>query len=353
MSVGDLHLAVDIAAWWTTAAHESAGTVHPVTFDGRNRFPSGVFQDPDTREMSIGTPALEASARLPEGYRPDPMTLLHTGTPAPGARFDPVDAVAAILAHVAQAACAQAGGPVGTLTVVTARLWGPAARQRLQQAAARAGLPVPHIVTVAAAAAVLAPTGRYVLVCTTGDATPELTALDAAHGYRQLATAPVRDPGCPTVDEALIRLAAERASPGSDPAAALDDWRAAREIQQARTALTAAGETPVRLPEPYPAAELTHHDLAAATAAHLARLDETAKQVLADAGLDRSDIGAVVLVGDDGTLPAVAAGLSRTGLPPAVTIRDSQAILTGALRPGRAPATRSWRPWPWRRRPLP
>ncbi|MEU4426689.1 hypothetical protein AB0F81_39215, partial [Actinoplanes sp. NPDC024001] len=106
MSVGDLRLAVDISAWWTTAVCESGGTVQPVVFDGETRLPSGVYQDPGTRALSIGTPALAASARLPDAYRPDPMTLLHTGTPAPGARFDPVVAVAAVLAHVAGAATA-------------------------------------------------------------------------------------------------------------------------------------------------------------------------------------------------------------------------------------------------------
>jgi molecular chaperone DnaK (HSP70) len=351
MSVGDLRLAVDIAAWWTTAVYETAGAVHSVVFDGETRFPSGVYQDPDTRALSIGTPALAASVRLPEGYRPDPMTLLHTGVPAPGARFDPVDAVGAVLAHVAAAASARAGTPVSALTVVTARLWGPAARQRLHQAAARAGLAAPEIVTGAAAAAVLAGAGPYVAVCATGEATPELTVLEVARGYRQLATAEVRDPDSPTVDEALIRLAAERAAPGTDPAAALDDWRVAREIQQARTALAVRPHAPVLLPEPHPAVMLTREDLIAATAAHLGRLDETVKQLLADATLDRRDIGAVVLVGDDGARPAVEAALVAAGLPPAVTVRDRHAIVSGALRLG-PPGARSWRAW-WRRRSPP
>ncbi|WP_328470684.1 Hsp70 family protein [Actinoplanes sp. NBC_00393] len=352
MPAADLRLAVDIAAWWTTAVYESAGTLRPVFFDGQARLPSGVYQNPDTRALTIGTPALAASAELAEGYRPDPMTLLHTGTPAPDARFDPVAALAALLAHVAEAATAQARARVTELIVVTARRWGPSARQRLDRAATGAGLPTPEIVTVAAAAAVLAgaaPAGPFITVCTTGEATPELTVVDAAHGYRQLATAPVRDPGSPTVDEALIRLAAERASPGTDPAAALDDWRVAREIQQARTALAVQPVVPTLLPEPHPAVVLTREDLTAATATHLSRLDEAVKRLLADAALARGDIGPVVLVGDDGALPAVEAGLSAGGLLPAVTIRDPHAIVTGALRLG-PPTGRPWRAWPWRRR---
>ncbi|MFC7534906.1 Hsp70 family protein [Actinoplanes sp. GCM10030250] len=342
MPAGDLHLAVDISAWWTTAVYESGGTVQPVVFEGRPRLPSGVFQARDTRALSTGTPALAASVTHPEDYRPDPMTLLQTGTPAPGARFDPVAAVAAVLVQVAEAASVQAGSTVTALTIITAQTWGHRARQRLHQAAATAGLPPPHIVTAAAAAAAAALSGStltggtrpgsFVAVCTTGDATPELTVIDAAHGFQQLAAAPVRDPGAPTVDEALIQLAAERATPGTDPSAALDDWRVAREIQQARTALAVQPRAPMLLPEPHPAVVLTRDDLAAAGAAHLARLRETVKQLLADADLDPSEVNAVVLVGDDGTVPEVQAALAGAGLPPTVTVRDPHAVLTGAVR---------------------
>ncbi|HWS36633.1 MAG TPA: hypothetical protein VN408_28335 [Actinoplanes sp.] len=326
MPATDLHLVVDIAAWWITAVYESGDVVQPLLFDGRAHLPSGVFDDSGT--WTAGRDALADGLRHPESYRPDPMTLLRHG--------GPVEAVAAVLAHVA----ARAGGRVRALTVVTEHDWGPPARHRLERAAALARLPRPRAVSTAAAAATLAGAGLTV-VCTTGTAWPELTLIDARDGYRQLATAAVRAPGVPAVDEALLRVAATRAGTEADP----DSWQVSREVDQARATLAVQHRASMLLPEPHGAVQLSRDDLTAAAAAHLEQLPDTAKQLLADAGTEPAQVGAVVLVGDD---PQLGKALAGAALTPTVTVRDTYALLRSAVGT-RPPGRPSWRPWQRRR----
>jgi hypothetical protein len=307
---------VDIAAWWITAVYESGGSAQPALFDGRARTPSGVFQESGV--YTAGTAALTAGLTNPESYRPDPMTLLrHGGPPA---------AVAAALSHVAE----RTGRPAD-LTVVTGQHWDGPARDRLDQAAATAGLPRPRIVSTAVAAAARS-AGRLTLVCVAGAAWPELTLVD---GDRYVASAVVRAPGAPTVDEALLRVAAGRGGAEADP----DDWRLTREIERARARLGVQPRAAMLLPEPWQAVVLTREDLAAAKAVHLDRLADTTKLLLADAGADRIDT--VVQVGTDAQ---VAAALTDIGRPPAVTIRHPHDLLAGLAR-ALPSARRHW----WRR----
>ncbi|MEU4623911.1 hypothetical protein AB0G04_28545 [Actinoplanes sp. NPDC023801] len=307
---------VDIAAWWVTAVYESGGAVQPALFDGRARAPSGVFQGSGV--YTAGTAALTAGLAQPESYRPDPMTLLrHGGPPA---------VVAAVLSHVAD----RTGRPAA-LTVVTAQEWDRPARDRLAQAAATAGLPRPRIVSTAVAAAARA-AGRLTLVCVAGAAWPELTLVD---GEQHVVSAAVRAPGAPTVDEALLRVAASRGGAEADP----DDWRLTREIERARARLGVQQRAAMLLPEPHQAVVLTRDDLAAAKAVHLDRLADTAKLLLADAHADGVD--AVVQVGTD---EQVAAAMTDIGRRPDLTIRNPHELLTGLAR-ALPPARRHW----WRR----
>ena len=322
MPATDLHLVVDIAAWWITAVSESGGTIQPVLFDGRARTPSGVFHHPGG--YTAGTGALVEGVAHPESYRPDPMTLLrHGGPPA---------ALAAVLTHVAEHS-----GPPSALTVLTAQDWEPPARDRLEQAAALAGLPRPATITTAAAAAAL--TGaESVLVCVTGTAWPELTLVGTRDGRRHPAAAAVRAPGAPAVDEALMRVAAARGGADADP----DDWRVSREIDRARAALVVQPRAAMLLPEPHQAVALTRADLAAASAVHLDRLADTVKQLLADARTDPGSVGAVVLVGENAP---VAAALTDIGLPPDITVRNAHALVRAAAATTARPSRPFWQAW--------
>ena len=339
MPTGDLHLVVDIGAWWTTAVYESGTGVQPVLFDGQTRLPSGVFRDPDTGALVPGPSGLAAGMTQPDRYYPDPMTLLrYAGTRHFVDAFDSGAAVSAVLAHVATLVSGQTGTAVSTLTIVTAQAWGHRARQRLHQAATSAGLPEPHIVTAAAAAAASVAAdlpstgghGPFIAVCIAGEALPEMTVFDAGSAYQQLATAPVCDPTVSPIDEALIRVAAERATPGGDAAAIAADWRVAWEVRRARAALAVQPRASLLPPEPYPAVVITRDDLTAASAPHLGRFDDTVKQLLADADLDPSHIAAVVLVGEAATLTGLQAQLARSGLPSPVVLQNPHAVANGA-----------------------
>jgi hypothetical protein len=312
MPATDLHLAVDIAPWWTTAAYEHAGTIHPVYFAGHARLPSGVIPDPGGALLT-GTAALAAALLDTDNYRPDPMALTYTGTDT--------TAIAAVLAHVATHASALAGTPVTALTVVTATGWGHRARQRLQQAATQVGLPVPGIVTAAAAlTGGTATAGRFALVAT---AAPDLTILDLEDGYQQVAHASIHDPAHPGIDTALLARLADPPPAG---------WPVHREIRQARAVLAGQPRASLLLPPPLPAAVLERADVSAAAAPHLARVPEAVKQALADADLDTADVTTVITAGDDAILPEIGAALTAAGLPEAVVVDDPHAVVRGALR---------------------
>jgi hypothetical protein len=324
MPATDLHLAVHIAAWWTTAAYASGSTNHPLYFDGQPHLPSGVFLDPVSGSLLTATAALAAGSDAPDHYLPDPMAALQAPAAA-GTGMDPAAAVTAVLAHVANHAARQAATAVTTLTVVTDQAWGHRARQRLHQAATAAGLPPPHIVTTAAAVAATADTGRFVII---GTPALELTVLDRDNDHQQLATVTARHPTAGSIDEELVRSAARDA--GSNPA--LDvDWPILRDIHLARTTLATRPRTPVLLPPPSAPGVLERADLAAAAAPHLTAVEDHLKQLLADADLDPADITTVILVGDDAVLPQLGAALEHAGLPAATTTQDPHAVVRGAL----------------------
>ncbi|BEL06167.1 hypothetical protein Q0Z83_043580 [Actinoplanes sichuanensis] len=313
MPATDLHLAVDIAPWWITAVYEHDGTVHPVYFAGHARLPSGVIPDPATGTLLTGTTALTAGLRDADDYRPDPMASVHDGTDT--------TAVAAVLAHVATHASALAGTPVTALTVVTATGWGHRARQRLQQAATQVGLPVPGIVTAAAAvSAGTATSGRFVLIAT---AAPDLTILDLDDGYQQVAHTDIHDPAHPDIDTALLARLADPPPTG---------WPVHREIHQARTVLADRPRASLLLPPPHPAAILEQADVSAAATPHLARVPDAVKQALTDADLDSADVTTVILTGDDPILPSLGAALTAAGLPEPTFVDDPHTIARGALR---------------------
>jgi hypothetical protein len=320
MAANDLHLAVDVASWWTTAVYEQAGAVHPVLFDGQVRLPSGVYADPGT--LLTGVPAVAAGMTYPGYYRPDPLALLHAGAPAPAGPGQ-VEAVSALLAHVANTAAVQANASIQSLTIVTAHSWGFKARQRLLQAATTAGLPEPVLIDASHAAAAAAPAhGRFVLV---GTADPALTILDTDGDHTKLATCRIHQPGSPTVDDALIRLAAPDAGLAAD-------WRLTHEAQQARARLASSARAALILPEPLPPAVISRDTIATAAGPHLSELKSHVEQLLADADLDAADLGAVVLVGDDPLLETLSAHLAEAGLPPAVQVRDPHATARAALQ---------------------
>ncbi|MCM4078249.1 Hsp70 family protein [Paractinoplanes hotanensis] len=333
-----LHLSIYLGARWTAAVASVGSRTWPVTFDGQTRIPSGVWIDPQTGSATVAASGLAAAASRPDGYIPDPLTVMRI-TPD-DADTRPLTAVTELLAYVANTTSAQAGSAVAALTVTTPQPWGPKSRQRLAHAATAAGLPEPAIVTTAAAAAAVAPgelenqAGRLVLVCAIGDDFPHLTVLDTANQYTQLAATTARDPDVPGIDHALAattrqRLGVEDTSDGLD-------WQTTAEISRARTALAGIARTPVLLPGHTDPVVLERADLAKASQPHLDRIAPALRQALDDAAIDQADIAATVLVADDATVSAAEAALTDAGLTPRTNLTQPDQLASGAARLTRA-----------------
>ncbi|GGK99484.1 Hsp70 family protein [Mangrovihabitans endophyticus] len=337
MPTGDLLLSVHLGPRWTAAVATTAGRTWPVTFDGQTRMPSGAWIDPESGTATVAAAGL-AAAESPDAYLADPMSALRTATdtdPRPAA------AVSAVLAHVANTACAQTGAAVAALTVTTPQPWGPKSRQRLTQAATTAGLPEPAIVTTAAAAAAAAASssadgqrGRFVLVCTIGDDHPHLAVLDAADRYTQLAATTVRDPAQPGIHHALAAAIRHRSSADTNPPQETESqemgWQAATEIDRARTALLTTLRTPVLLPGHADAVVVEPGDLYHAVRPHLDQLGPALAEALTDADIDHTDITATVLVAADATAPTAQIALAEAKMPPPTTLTQPDQIATGA-----------------------
>ncbi len=333
MATADLHLSVYVGALWTAAVATAGGRTWAVTFDGQARLPSGVWTDPHTGSVTVGVGGLTASTAHPDEYLADPAGTLRTTAAEADPR--PAGAVSALLAHVANAASMQANTAVATLTVTTLEPWGPRSRQRLVQAAAAAGLPEPAIVTAAAAAAAMAATneaaGGFLLVCTVGEDYPQLTVLDTANQYTQLAAVPVRDSNAPGITHALAD-SIRRRSRGTEELSGGLEWRAAREIDRARTALLGTTRTPVLLPGHTEPVVIDEADLDKAARPHLDQLESGLAQALADADISQPDVAATVLVAYDATATAAQGALADAGFAPSVTLTQPDQVATGAAR---------------------
>jgi hypothetical protein len=152
--VSDWELAVDIGTTATAAAIAVDGDRQSIELDGRSRMPSTVLA-PAHGPLVVGE-AAEAQAaldperveRTPKGRLGDPVMLLG------GRPVDPVDALAAILGHVGAAAAQRMAGTAPARLVLTHPApWGSARLDLLRDAARRARLPDPVLVSEPVAAA--------------------------------------------------------------------------------------------------------------------------------------------------------------------------------------------------------
>lgn len=360
MRGGDTHLSIDIGASSATAVLWTAGQHIPVMPDGQPRTPSGVFVDPDTGQLYPGTAGLAAANRRPDCYLTDPLSHLATDQVAAGPRTcDPLDLVAAVLRHHTSHAAPLAHGPITALTMTVPAGWGPRRRQRLQDAAARASLPAPRLVTAPAAIAAHLSTppatvhdGACVLVCQAGGGPLTLTVLQHTGGeYRELATTTLPDGAETRIVEILARRATHTAAAADadlwqriDQPATIEDqqarWHLLTSTRHATETLATQPRAAVLLPEPNPPAVIDHADLTAATRPLLDQLPTAVHDILTNADVDPTQLHHVILT-SDGTPPlpglhdtlTAAAGRSPT------VITAPYATADGALLTARHPHT--------------
>lgn len=339
MPTGGIRLSIDVSSSAIAATVDRDGARIPVMLNGRFVMPHGIALDP-AGQLYVGvTGPSEPSAN--HQFIRDPLELLGTAETDP-----PVDAVqllAGQLWHIADQAARQAGGPVTALAVTIPSAWGPRRRGHLTDAAARAGLPVPAMVTAPAALAAYAtatggsPDGSCLLICQADRHPLTLTVLQVSpDGYRELATRtinPTRDldqelaqqiVDRSTADDAL-QAGAAQAIPGQDNGALLES------VRQARQVLTAQDRAPVLLPAPRKPAVLTRNDVTAAAQPLLDEVNAAVHDILDAADVDRQHLSGVIHREAE-AIPGLRERLAAaTGHTPTTLNDHSHALADGAL----------------------
>ncbi|WP_200216811.1 hypothetical protein [Micromonospora coerulea] len=321
MSVPGAHLCVDLASSAVAAIAWRDRIYVPILFDGRPTIaPAGLF--------GAGGPGTV----VPDGE--------HTGAPS--------DHTAELLRHVAAVASTQVG-PISSTTFVIAPQWGPRRRSHLTQAAQRAGLPAPAMVTGPAAlvAHVTAhppslPDGACALVLETEVRPPRLTVLQVSGGaWHDLATRTI--PAAHVDDVLAHQLQSSPAEQHRRSAAQGehedDANRQVREsVRQARALLATQERAPVLLPHPRPPAVITRGDVHAAAQPLTEQLPGAVGELLDTADVDTAHL-AMVVAADAGGAPELPAQLAAaTGVQP-VIVNHPHAAASGALTLTATPLT--------------
>ncbi|WDQ02261.1 hypothetical protein PVK74_10790 [Micromonospora chalcea] len=339
MPSGGIRLSIDLSSSAIAATIDRHGTRIPVMLNGRLVMPHGITLDP-AGHLRVGVTAPpEPSA----GYQftREPLELLGGVDTVPP--VDVVQLIAGQLWHVADQAARQAGGPVAALTVTIPSGWGPRRRGHLTDAAARAGLPAPAMVTAPAALAAytrahegITPDGSCLLICQADQHPVTLTVLQVdPDGYRELATRsinPTRD-----LDQVLAQRIVDASTTDDDPLRAETAQPAQgsgellESVRQARQLLTVQDRAPVLLPAPRKPAVITRDDVTAAAQPLLDEVDAAVQDILDAADVDRQHFGGVIHREAE-AIPGLRDRLTAaTGLAPTTLTGHTHALADGAL----------------------
>ncbi|MCW3818978.1 hypothetical protein ONA91_31525 [Micromonospora sp. DR5-3] len=334
-----MRLSIDLSSPAIAATIDRDGARIPVTLNGRLVMPHGIILDP-AGQLRVGVAAQSEPSASYQFIR-EPLELLGRADTDP--QVDAVQLLAGQLWHVADQAARQAAGPVTALTVTIPSGWGPRRRGHLTDAAARAGLPAPAMVTAPAALAAYAtaagtvPDGSCLLICQADRHPATLTVLQATtDGYRELATRsinPTRD-----LDQALAQRIVDANTADDDPLRAEtahptqgQGGLLLESVRQARQLLTAQDRAPVLLPAPRKPTVITRDDVAAAAQPLLDEVDAAVHDILGAADVDRHHLSGVIQREAE-TIPGLRDRLTTaTGLTPATLSGHSHALADGAL----------------------
>ncbi|KXK62673.1 hypothetical protein AWW66_07055 [Micromonospora rosaria] len=363
MPSGGARASIDLSSATIAVTVHRQGATVPILIDGRIVMPTGVAIGP-TGQLYVGLDHAAARA-LPADHRyvDNPTDLLgtptHTHDAAPP---DPVELLAAVLRQTTFYAAHQIGQPITELTLTIPPHWGPRRRGHLDDAAHRAGLPAPTLVTAPAALTAYAttlgltvPPNSCVLVCQVDRHPATLTVLQlVGDHYRELATQQITTPH--DLDHLIAHRVIDAATPDDDPLrttinhppdAPADDRHALLEsVRAARHLLVEHDRAPVLLPAPRQPAVITRDDVTTATQPFLDTAAHTVKEVLDAADVDTAHLAGVIVRPAPG-IPALTERLAHaTGTTPGVVdhphaLADGALALTAAHQPGpRAAAAR-------------
>ncbi|MFI6263290.1 Hsp70 family protein [Micromonospora sp. NPDC051006] len=356
-------MSIDLNSSAVAATAIRQGTRVPILIDGRLVMPPGVAIGP-TGQLYVGLDSTAARS-LPAQHRlvDNPTDLLGKPVRAFDAvQPDPVDLLAAVLRHVGQHCAHQVGQPATELTVTIPPGWGPRRRGQVGEAATRAGLPPPTLVTAPAALTAYAtmlglhtPESSCVLACQADRHPATLTVLQTVgDGYRELATHQLD--GTPDLDHLITQRVVHTATADDDPLRTAinqpsDDNAEGRlalleSVRTARHLLVEQDRAPILLPAPRQPTVITRDDITAAAQPLLDQIPSAVHELLDAADVDTEHLTAVVLRPAH-ALPALADQLTQaTGAAPVLidhpyALADGALTLTAAHQPGpRAGAAR-------------
>ncbi|GIJ43781.1 hypothetical protein Val02_06670 [Virgisporangium aliadipatigenens] len=346
-------LSVDFGTSATVALIAWAdGRTRQVLFDASPLLPSGVFRGADG-VLLTGTDGARAAVTDPAGYEPHPKRVIDEGTVWLGEHeVAVVDLIAAVLRRVAGDVLRIAGQPPDGVVLTHPAAWAGPRRGVLTEAAARAGLGEVALVPepVAAAAFYLTalerdlPAGRHLVVYDLGAGTCDVAVVSRVDGTMAVvAQGGLPDVGGLDLDAAVVaHLRPAEPDSADAPVWARLEWprtpadRRARHAlwQNARAAkeqLTRLSVADLHLPLLERDVHLTRTEFEAVARPLLERTVDVTVETLRGAGVTRTAVEGVLLVGGASRVPLAASLLHRTlRVAPVVVDQPELVVVEGA-----------------------
>jgi hypothetical protein len=348
-------LAVDCGRSTTKAAARDGHQITLVRLGSAAAIPSTVALDPHSGQLTV-TPAAASTDR--SLLQRSPIARIGDEPYEVGEfTVDPVDLVAALLAHVHTAAAA--GGvdshlAVTEVAVVVPAGWGPHRRTLLRRAARRAGYPDPRLVEAPIAILQRAHAtgqlnvaeGSAVLVCDLGAGCEASVVTRTNHGWDTVATFADDDAAGDAIDRAFIAALRERIGSARDTdVPTVDDTHVSSAKEALGTTATVLVPTNLGAPLVVDTSMLQQAAAPAYTAAVKA-----VQQVATRADITLADLAAVIVAGGSAQLvdtgPVLATAFGRA----VIVVNEPQhaAVLGAVGTPDPADAPLAARdPVPW------
>jgi actin-like ATPase involved in cell morphogenesis/WD40 repeat protein len=343
-------LGVDFGTSHTIAVVRRAdGSLRPLLFDGAPLMPSAVCADADGG-LLVGRDAVHAGRRHPERFEPNPKRLIDRPSTLLGDLEFPVpDLIAAVLHAVAEECRRVVGNPAQVTLTVPAE-WGPARRQVVEDAAARAGLGRVRLVPEPVAAATYyaealkhrMAVGSSIVVYDLGAGTFDASVVRRTDdGFTTVALDGRSDLGGLDIDAALIEHLGETYGDREgwkrlmNPST-IEERRHFRDFQEeirgAKERLSRHQQSDIAIPLLDVEAHLTRTELEAIAQPHLEQTIRVTQAVIRAAGLDIAASAGVFLVGGASRMPLVATMLHRAlGLAPTVLDQPEIVVAEGSV----------------------
>ncbi len=337
-------LGIDIGTTFCAAAGRSAdGRAEVIEIGGQRRIPSVIVLD-EQGQIVVGQSAENLAAANPSRAVRAPKSRI--GDPAPivigGRLYESVELVAALLRHLYDGAVAQRGSAPAEVRLTHPAIWGRPRIEQLRAAAERAGVPQPVLVSEPVAAAVAyadevglgEPSGDgeatsaavHVAVYDLGGGTFDTAVLRTTPTGFAVVGRPVGEDrlGGELFDELLANHVGQQLDPAAWEALQISEdlrWQqsAAALRSEARRVKEALSTHPyaelmVSLPDGFVQHRVTRDELENLMRPYIEQSVDRLAQVVADAGLQPSQLAAICLTGGASHAPLVEASI-RAAFP--------------------------------------